>query len=155
MTSHNNSDRVSALRFLLPSRLSVIGSLQAPLVPATPQQIDEFYVQKRHSRKRPDNIKSSPRWQICWNQHWNPHRVSCGCNIDDSVPRCILGQPYSLANTRSGESSAPYAAFPFESHACSFPLTPANSLAPLLQTSRPVACTTMTFACQSPAWGLM
>lgn len=96
--------------------------------------------------RRHRNPHSAP--QSCCNGSWNPHVplvTAVDCNIDDSVSRCMLGQPYCIpwSTRETGKSSAPCAAFPFKSHACSFPLTAASSRDPLLRSSRPVASTTM------------
>jgi hypothetical protein len=152
---HSNPDRVSAhyspfpphLNFG-PPRLSVMRTRQAPLEQTRPRQSTILWTKTAQPETLRRHRNPHPAPQSCCNGSWNPHVLlvtAVDCNIDDSVSRCMLGQPYCIpwSTRETGKSLAPCAAFPSKSHACSFPLTAASSRDPLLRPSRPVASTTM------------
>lgn len=164
MTPQHNSDHVSALTvFSCHSEAAAIKrnwDSSSASYASRPQQVVVFCTKMAQVCKLFDDIEILTHFAI-----WQESMLDCrfflfvNYDIDDSESvetRDSMHVPRPTKQARLAEAVlSPRVGFPFEPHACSFPLTPASRQAPALTSLlRPVACKTTTLCRSKPASGL-
>ena len=106
-----------AIRISRPPRLSVMRTRQPPLGQTHPGQSTILWTKTTQPETFRQHRNPHPAPQSCCNGSWNLHVplvTAVDCNIDDSVSRCMLGQPYSLVNTRDWQELSPLCGVPLQ-----------------------------------------